>query len=33
LSGINGGIHKIDILLVELFAQQLDSLAEAYKME
>ena len=32
MSGINGGIHKIDILLVELFAQQLDSLAEALEM-
>ena len=32
MSGINGGIHKIDILLVELFAQQLDRLAEALEM-
>lgn len=33
MSGINGGIHKIDILLVELFAQQLDGLTEALEMD
>ena len=32
LSGIDGGIHEIDVLLVELFAQQLNSLAEALEM-